>query len=136
MLAGRRDDIARAVRYRRMMGGAMRQVGILAVAGSYALAHNVERLAEDHANARDLAEALGASPGIILDPGRIQTNILVFDVADSASFVARCRDRDILLNAFGPRRVRAVTHMDVDAAACRQAAGVMLEVAAAAPIRG
>jgi threonine aldolase len=136
MLAGRRDDIARAVRYRRMMGGAMRQVGILAAAGSYALAHNVERLAEDHANARDLAEALGASPGIILDPGRVQTNILVFDVADSASFVGRCRDRDILLNAFGPRRVRAVTHMDVDAAACRQAAGVMLEVAAAAPIRG
>jgi threonine aldolase len=136
MLAGQRDDITRAVRYRRMMGGAMRQVGILAAAGSYALAHNVERLTDDHANARELAEALSASPGIALDPGRVQTNILVFDVADSVSFVTACRDRGVLLNAFGPRRVRAVTHMDVDAAACRRAAGIMLEVAGVAPIRG
>jgi threonine aldolase len=136
MLAGRRDDIARAVRYRRMMGGAMRQVGILAAAGSYALAHNVARLADDHANAREVAEALAGSPGIALDPGRVQTNILVFDVADSALFVAACRERGVLLNAFGPRRVRAVTHMDVDAEACRQAAAIMLEVAAPSPIRG
>ena len=136
MLTGRRDDIAGAVRYRRMMGGAMRQVGILAAAGSYALAHNVERLADDHANARALAEALASSPGIALDPGRVQTNIVVFDVADSAAFVAACRDRGVLLNAFGPRRVRAVTHMDVDAEACRRAAAIMAEVAGAAPIRG
>ena len=136
LLAGRRDDIARAVRYRRMMGGAMRQVGILAAAGSYALAHNVGRLADDHANARLLAEALAASPGIDFDPGRVQTNILVFDVADSAPFVATCRERGVLLNAFGPRRVRAVTHMDVDAAAWRAAAAIMLEVAGAAPPRG
>jgi threonine aldolase len=136
MLAGRRADIDRAVRYRRMMGGAMRQVGILAAAGSYALAHNVARLADDHANARTLAEALSASPGIALDPARVETNILVFDVADSASFIAACGDRGVLLNAFGPRRVRAVTHMDVDAAACRAAAAIMLEVAGSAPLRG
>jgi threonine aldolase len=136
MLAGRRDDIARAVRYRRMLGGAMRQVGILAAAGSYALAHNVDRLAEDHANARELAEALTTSSGIALDAGRVQTNILVFEVADSASFVAACRDRGVLLNAFGPRQVRAVTHMDVDGAACHAAAAIMLEVAGAAPLRG
>lgn len=136
MLAGRQEEIGRAVRYRRMMGGAMRQVGILAAAGSYALAHNVERLADDHANARALAAALATSPGIVLDPARVQTNILVFDVADSASFVASCRERGVLLNAFGPRRVRAVTHLDVDAEACRLAAAVMLEVAGAAPLRG
>jgi threonine aldolase len=136
LLAGRRADIDRAVRYRRMLGGAMRQVGILAAAGSYALAHNVDRLADDHANARQLAEALSASAGIALDPAWVQTNILVFDVADSAGFVAACRDRGVLLNAFGPRRVRAVTHMDVDAAACQAAAAIMLEVAGAAPLRG
>ncbi|HET8586365.1 MAG TPA: beta-eliminating lyase-related protein, partial [Candidatus Limnocylindria bacterium] len=120
---------ARAVRYRRMLGGALRQAGILAAAGSYALAHNVERLADDHANARQLAARLAEIPNVELDPGRVETNIIVFDVPDAPSFVAACTARGLLLNAVGPRSVRAVTHLDVDADACRRAATILREVA-------
>jgi threonine aldolase len=136
MLAGSTAVIEVARRHRRMLGGAMRQAGILAAAGLYALAHNVERLAEDHANARTLAEGLAESPAFVIDPGTVQTNIVVFDLSDGAaavdapSFVAACRDRGVLLNAFGPRTVRAVTHLDVDGAACRRAAELMRRFAA------
>ena len=135
MLAGSRELIARAHRYRRMAGGAMRQAGILAAAGSYALAHHVERLAEDHANARLLADELLRGDDIELDPATVQTNILVFSLADrrgvpdAGAFVERCRERGVLLNAFGPRVVRAVTHLDVSADQCREAATIMRAVA-------
>ncbi|MGH2427814.1 MAG: threonine aldolase family protein [Candidatus Limnocylindria bacterium] len=129
MLAGSRDVIGRAHRYRRMLGGAMRQVGILAAAGSYALAHNVDRLAEDHANARGLAGRLAESERIGLDLERVETNIVVFTVADAGAFVAACRERGVLLNAFSPTLVRAVTHLNVDRAACDRAAEIMLEAA-------
>jgi threonine aldolase len=125
MLAGSRELLARAHRYRRMAGGAMRQAGILAAAGSYALAHHVDRLAEDHANARLLADDLLRGDDIELDLATVQTNIVVFrlverrGVPDAATFVERCRERGVLLNAFGPRTVRAVTHLDVDADQCR-----------------
>ena len=135
MLAGSREHISRAHRYRRMAGGAMRQAGILAAAGSYALAHHVGRLAEDHANARLLADELLRGDDIELDLATVQTNILVFTlvdrkgVPDAATFVERCRERGVLLNAFGPRVVRAVTHLDVSADDCRAAARVMRAVA-------
>lgn len=137
MLAGSSALIEVARRHRRMLGGAMRQAGILAAAGIFALAHNVERLADDHANARAIAEQLMASPAFELDPATVQTNILVFSLADApgvpdaAAFVAGCRKRGVLLNAFGARVVRAVTHLDVDAQACRRAAEVMVEVGSA-----
>jgi threonine aldolase len=137
VLAGSREVIEVARRHRRMLGGAMRQAGILAAPGLYALAHNVERLAEDHANARALAEELARSAAIVLDPARVETNIVVFDLADAAgipdapAFVAACAQRGVLLNAFGPRTVRAVTHLDVDAAACMRAAAIMRTVASA-----
>jgi threonine aldolase len=135
MLAGSRELLARAHRYRRMAGGAMRQAGILAAAGSYALAHHVDRLAEDHANARLLADDLLRGDDIELDLATVQTNIVVFrlverrGVPDAATFVERCRERGVLLNAFGPRTVRAVTHLDVDADQCRAAAKIMRAVA-------
>jgi threonine aldolase len=135
MLAGSAELIATAHRYRRMAGGAMRQAGILAAAGSYALAHHVARLADDHANARLLAEGLLRGDDIALDLGTVQTNIVVFSlverrgVPDAETFVARCRERGVLLNAFGPRIVRAVTHLDVTAADCSAAASVMRAVA-------
>ena len=135
MLAGSREILATAHRYRRMAGGAMRQAGILAAAGSYALAHHVDRLAEDHANARLLAEELLRGDDIELDATTVQTNIVVFSllerrgVPDAATFVERCRERGVLLNAFGPRIVRAVTHLDVDTDQCRAAAKVMRAVA-------
>ena len=81
LLAGTRDVMTAAARYRRMLGGAMRQVGIFAAAGLYALDHNLDRLAEDHANARLIAEALAARPNVELDPTSVQTNILVFHLA-------------------------------------------------------
>lgn len=135
MLAGSRELVHRAHRYRRMAGGAMRQAGILAAAGSYALMHHVERLSEDHENARLLATELLRGDDIELDLTTVQTNIVVFalvertGVPDAATFVERCRERGVLLNAFGPRVVRAVTHLDVDADACRAAARVMRAVA-------
>jgi threonine aldolase len=135
LLAGPRELIGRAHRYRRMAGGAMRQAGILAAAGSYALANNVERLADDHANARVLADELLRGDDIELDLATVQTNILVFSlvdrrgVPDAATFVERCRQRGVLLNAFGSRVVRAVTHLDVSGDDCRTAATVMRAVA-------
>ena len=135
MLAGSREVISRAHRYRRMAGGAMRQAGILAAAGSYALDNNVERLADDHANARALAEALLRGDDIEIDLGTVQTNIVVFTlverrgVPDASTFVERCRERGVLLNALGPRTVRAVTHLDVTADECAAAAKVMRAVA-------
>ena len=135
VLAGSGALIERARRYRRMAGGAMRQAGILAAAGSYALATNVARLAEDHANARLIAEAVAASTGVEIDLATVQTNIVVFALAARGgapaadAFVAACRERGVLLNAFGPRMIRAVTHLDVGTDDCRLAAQVMCEVA-------
>lgn len=135
LLAGSRDHIAAAVRYRRMLGGAMRQSGILAAAGSYALAHNVDRLAGDHANARLIGERLARGDDVVIDLDRMRTNILVFTlverrgVPDAAAFVERCRERGVLVAAFGPRTVRAVTHLDVDREMCEVAGRIMAEVA-------
>ena len=135
LLAGSAELIGVAHRYRRMAGGAMRQAGILAAAGSYALANNVERLADDHANARLLADELLRGDDVELDLATVQTNIVVFSlvdrrgVPDAAAFVERCRERGILLNVFGPRTVRAVTHLGVNADDCRAAAKVMRALA-------
>jgi threonine aldolase len=132
LLAGSKSVIQRCVRYRRMLGGAMRQVGIFAAAGLHALDHNIERLAEDHANARLIAERLSTSGRIVLDPRRVQTNILVFDVTadapDAPAVVARARERGVLIFAFGPRTIRAVTHLDVSRQECARAAEVLLEI--------
>lgn len=133
VLAGRAEDIARAQRFRRMLGGALRQSGIIAAAGLYALEHNVERLAEDHDNARLIAERLATSARVAIDLSTVQTNIIVFRLPgpalDAATYVARARERGVLLNAFGAQMVRAVTHLDVDRAASARAADVMLAVA-------
>jgi threonine aldolase len=133
LLAGPRDSIARAVRHRRMLGGAMRQVGIFAAAGMFALDNNMARLAEDHANARLIAERLAGNPRIVVDLATVQTNILVFrldpEAPDAMTIVARARERGILINAFGPRTLRAVTHLDVSRDQCMRAADVLAELA-------
>lgn len=129
LLAGSRALIEKCVRHRRMLGGAMRQVGLFAAAGLYALRHNYERLAEDHANARLIAERLSGSPRVILDMATVQTNILVFhltaDSPDGAEIVARARQRGVLVFAFGPRTVRLVTHLDVTRDECARAAELL-----------
>lgn len=133
LLVGSRELIDRCVRYRRMMGGAMRQIGIFSAAGLYALDHNLERLADDHANARLIGERLAASRRIVLDLDTVQTNILVFGLAtsapDSATFVAQAEERGVLLFALGPHKVRAVTHLDVSREQCQHAADILVEIA-------
>ena len=126
VLAGDSATIGRAVRARRMFGGAMRQSGILAAAGLYALDHNVARLREDHANARLIAERLAGLAGIVLDLATVQTNIVIFrlddGLPDAATIASRAREAGVLISALGPRIVRAVTHLDVSAEQCRDAA--------------
>ena len=134
VVAGRRADIQRAVRARRMFGGAMRQCGILAAAGLYALDKNVSRLAEDHANARILAERLASTP-VEIDLATVQTNIVIFRVPaplpDAATVVQRAQEQGVLVSAFATRTVRAVTHLNVDAAQCQHAAEVLATAVAA-----
>ena len=133
VMAGRAQDIEALVRYRRMLGGAMRQAGILAAAGIHALEHHVERLAADHVNARLIGERLAQSPAIDIDLDRLETNIVVFHLADgapdAAEVVRLAAARDVRVLAFAERTVRAVTHLDVDEAGCRAAADVLAEAA-------
>jgi threonine aldolase len=115
VLVGTRDFIDRARRFRKMLGGAMRQAGVLAAAGLYALEHNVERLAEDHRNARVLAGGLGAIDGMSVDPASVETNIVMAECVamDGARLAGLCRDRGVLFHPMGGARVRMVTHIDV-----------------------
>jgi len=132
LLAGSGPVIKQCLRHRRMLGGAMRQVGIFAAAGLYALEHNLGKLAEDHANARLIAGRLATSSRIILELSTVQTNILVFGLAptapDAATVVARAAERGVLVFAFGARIVRAVTHRDVSRDECERAAEVLLDI--------
>jgi threonine aldolase len=132
VLAGSQAEIARAHRARRMFGGAMRQSGILAAAGLWALDHNLDRLAEDHANARLLAERLAGLGGVELDLATVQTNIVIFRMAagapDAAAIVARAQEMGVLVSAFAARTVRAVTHLDVSRDECHRAADLLVRV--------
>jgi threonine aldolase len=132
VLAGSADIMQRCLRYRRMLGGAMRQVGLFAAAGLYALDRNMERLADDHANARLFAERIATSPRIVIDLATVQTNIVVFSLADGApdaqTVVTRARERDLLMFAFGSRTIRAVTHLDVSREQCGRATNILLEI--------
>jgi threonine aldolase len=116
VLAGSAELIDEAWRYKQMWGGSMRQAGIIAAAGLYALDHHVERLAEDHENARALAEGLAEIPGVELDPADVETNIVVFGVPDAVALCAELERAGVKMGPLGPGRVRAVTHLDVDRA--------------------
>ena len=124
-LAGSKDLIARAHRWRKMTGGAMRQTGVLAAAALYALDHHVERLADDHAKARRLADGLQGLPGVTVQPP--QTNIVFVDlVPDKApGMVDRLRERGVL--ATGLYRLRLVTHLDVSQSDIERATRVLRE---------
>ena len=119
LLVGSEDAIAESRVWRKRMGGGMRQVGILAAAGLHALDHHIERLAEDHANARVLAEACG------VDPETVDTNIVVVPHEDPPAFVAAAREADVLVAAVGPAAVRLVTHLDVSRDDAERAAKVL-----------
>ncbi len=120
LVCGSAEFVARARRQRKVLGGGMRQAGVLAAAGIVALETMVDRrLAEDHTNARRLAEGLAALPGVVLDPARVQTNIVIFELAPDApspaEFAAGLAARGVKLNPIGGRRLRAVTHYGLDA---------------------
>ena len=126
-LAGSRAFIDEAWRCKQQMGGAMRQAGIIAAGGVFALRHHVKRLAEDHANARRLADGLAALPGVSLDPKTIDTNIVFFDLTGSLTAgvaVERMLARGVRMGALGAHTIRAVTHLDVDARGIERALAV------------
>jgi threonine aldolase len=128
VLAGSGDLIAEAWRYKQMMGGAMRQAGVLAAAGLHALDHHVERLADDHANARRLADGLAEIEGIRIDPARVETNIVVFGVRDAYEMCGRLWEQGVQVAPLGPERLRAVTHLDVDGAGIDRALAAFRQV--------
>jgi threonine aldolase len=113
-LAGSRELIDEAWRHKQMIGGAMRQAGVLAAAALYALDHHVDRLAEDHHNAQVLAGGLASVDDVQIDAESVATNIVVFEVEDARALVDALEADGVRMGALGPRTVRAVTHLDVD----------------------
>lgn len=132
LLAGSEETIIRARRYRRMLGGAMRQVGFLAAACQFGMENHMAQLATDHSNAKVIARHLAESPRVQLDLENVQTNIIVFELTEEAptaqAVVEEARERGVLIFAFGPRLVRAVTHLDVSTNQCQRAAGILREI--------
>jgi threonine aldolase len=135
ILAGPADLIAKARLYRKRLGGGMRQAGILAAAGLVALEESPAKLAIDHANARFLAEGLAKIPSVQVDPAKVETNVVVFDVSGTgiapAEISARLKQRGVLMNAINDRCVRAVTHYDVSREQCAHAVEAAAEAVAA-----
>jgi threonine aldolase len=117
VLAGSGEFIDKAWRWKQRIGGSMRQAGILAAAGIYALENNVERMAEDHANAKMLAERLAPLPGLHVEPEHVDTNIIIIDVsasnADAATWSKRLGEEGVRMSGIGPQTLRALTHLDV-----------------------
>jgi threonine aldolase len=136
LLCGSHEFVGRARRMRKVLGGGMRQAGIIAAAGIVALETMVERLVEDHLNARALAEGLGLVAGINIQPVKRRTNMVMFDLdggADEAhKFVAALRERGVLIGARGPNSFRAVTHYGIERREVDRAVSAASEAAAEA----
>ena len=130
------ERIAQARLIRKRMGGGMRQAGVLAAAGDYALTHHIERLADDHARAKRLAEAL--APFGLVDPDRVRTNMVPLDFTKSAmevpAFAAAALAQGVRVSVVGPRNVRLVTHLDVDDAGIDRAIEVLTGILSAAGV--
>ena len=133
-LVGTREQIAKAHRIRKVFGGGMRQAGIIAAGALYAIEHNVERLAEDHANAKILADAVEETPGLSLESGPVETNLVWVTVdprlGSVADVVARLREVGVLVSALGPQVVRMCTHLDVSRESAEFAAGQIRKLGA------
>jgi threonine aldolase len=132
ILAGSARFIEQAVRQRRIFGGAMRQTGYYAAAGQYALTHNLTRLNDDHTHARTLAQGLATCEHIEIDVQKVQTNIIVFNLKSGTisapELVRVAKEKGVLMNALGPRKLRLVTHLDVSAEACIKAAELIADI--------
>ena len=133
IFCGSEEDVEEARRWRKRLGGGMRQVGVLAAAGLIALDHMVDRLAEDHANARTLAEGLAELPGVSCDLSRVQTNLVFFDLErmPAERFVDECSRRGLLSASTGPGRMRFVTHYGIEAEDIQDALKICEEVLSA-----
>lgn len=125
-LAGPREVVQRARRIRKLLGGGMRQVGVVAAAALYALDHHIDRLADDHRNARLIAQAIADTPGLRLDPPQVETNLIWFEVdpeiTTARAVAAALQQRGVLVHVAGPCTLRACTHLDVSAAQAERAA--------------
>jgi threonine aldolase len=132
MILGTREFIARARRTRKLFGGGMRQVGILAAAGIYAVEHNIERLVDDHAKAKIIAEGLHPLDGFDIDLRRVQTNIVIADVAGtgktSKEIIDIMKEHGVLAVPFGLTRIRLVAHLDVSPEDCRRAVEIISSI--------
>jgi threonine aldolase len=135
MLVGAAEKIEQARLYRKRLGGGMRQAGVLAAAGLIALEKMPARLGDDHANARLLAEGLAQTPGFAIDPAKVQTNIVIFDVVGAgltgSEFSQALQQRGVLANAVSDTAVRFVTHFDVSREQCKTALAAAAEIAKA-----
>jgi len=120
-ICGSSDLIAACRRLRKMLGGGMRQAGVLAAAALYALDHHRDRLAIDHDNARAIAQRMAGVRGAVVDVAAVETNIVMVDTpgVPAQAIVDRARERGVLVSAFGPERIRIVTHLDVEHTALR-----------------
>jgi threonine aldolase len=132
VITGTKEFIGKALHYRKIFGGGMRQAGILAAAGLYALDHNIGRLSEDHEKARILAEVFASVRGCEIDLPSVQSNIVIADIGGTglkpAELVAKLKNRGVLIGEAGKTRVRLVTHLDVSMAQVRSAAEVLTDV--------
>ncbi len=128
-LAGSREIITRARKFRKILGGGMRQAGILAAAAIYAIDHHIDRLAIDHANARLFAGEMDGIPGVVVDPSAVQTNIVVMEIDGTGRTTEECirqaKESGVLLSEMGYTTLRAVTHMDVPSEEVKHAAAVV-----------
>jgi threonine aldolase len=130
LVAGSKPLIKACHRLRKMQGGGMRQAGLLAAAGMFALDHHHARLADDHAHARLLAESLAQVPGLHVDLARVHTNIVMIDLERGTvpAVIALAREEGVLIGANGAKQIRAVCHLDVDRAGVQRAAQVLTEI--------
>jgi threonine aldolase len=132
-LVGSRDMLPAMTRHRKLFGGAMRQSGILAAAALYALDNNIDRLSDDHDNAQFIASAVAGNSNLVLEPEKIDTNIVIFRLdwpdADAGRFCSMARERGVSMLPFSNVHVRAVTHLHVSAAEAKQAGTIVAELA-------
>ncbi len=135
LVVGSAERIAAGRVIRKRLGGGMRQAGVLAAAGSWALDHHVERLADDHARARRIAERVAEVPPGVVDPALVETNQVPLDLTgtplDGPQLAAAAREQGVLVSVMGPRRVRLVTHLDLDDAGAARAGDVVARLLAA-----
>ena len=132
LMISTKERIARARVWRKRYGGGMRQVGILAAAGHYALDNNITRLTDDHFRAKKLAEACHKTVSSTIDPTTVETNIVALDITgatiNAAEFAARAKEKGLLLSALGPNFVRLVTHLDIDDEATEKAGKILVDL--------